>query len=49
MMLSLFSVPVDHLQVVSGKISIHFCPFFDVELYELYICWMLTLYQSHHL
>ena len=30
-------MPVGHLQIVSGKISVQFCPFFDVELYELFI------------
>ena len=30
-------MPVGQQQIVSGKISVQFCPFFDVELYELFI------------
>ena len=44
-MLSIFLVPVDHLYVSSGEMSVEvFCPFFDwvvllfgIELYELFV------------
>ena len=51
-----FSFPVGHLYVLFGNMYIQvFCPFlklgclFDIELYELFLFSMLTLYWSYHL
>ena len=52
-MMSILHVPVSHLYVFFGKLSIQvFCPFFNWGVWvfwAIYIFWILTPCQSHHL